>query len=169
MATHEETRVTDVTFAPDAKERATVTAKAMDGATRTFRPRYVLDASGRDTFLANRTTEKTVNKHNNTAAVRPLRRRGAAGRRHQRLYQHTSGGGWLVLDDPADNRDHERGVRREPERLENRHGRVENVLEQKIAESPTVSARMRNATRVSEIFTAANYSYRAHQGHGAQY
>jgi hypothetical protein len=35
----------------------------------TFQPRYVLDASGRDTFLATRMRVKVMNKYNNTAAI----------------------------------------------------------------------------------------------------
>jgi flavin-dependent dehydrogenase len=50
-----------------------------------------------------------------------------------------------------------------------RKGGVAEVLEEKIASSPTVSARMREARRVSEIHTAGNYSYRAHQGHGPKH
>ena len=49
----ERVRVTDIRFgAPE--ERATVLAQGPDGEALEFRPRYVLDASGRDTFLAGR-------------------------------------------------------------------------------------------------------------------
>ena len=168
--TYETTRVTDVSFAPDAKERATVTAKAADGGTLTFRPRYVLDASGRDTFLANRTTEKAVNKYNNTAAVyahfEGVERREGDTKGYISIHLAEDGWFWLI---PLSTGIMSVGFVGNQNVWQNRQGRVEEVLERKIAASPTVSARMRNATPASEIFTAANYSYRAHQGHGQQY
>src|SRR5262249_58634821 len=40
-----------------------------DGTLHSFAPRFVLDASGRDTFMANGLHNKKTDKRNNTAAV----------------------------------------------------------------------------------------------------
>ena len=58
-------RVRDVQFDADG---ATVQAELDDGARRTWRARFVVDASGRDTFLANKFKSKQKNpKHNSSA------------------------------------------------------------------------------------------------------
>src|SRR5262249_2023009 len=65
--TTETIRVPDVDFA--GGERPTVSAEGADGARTTWRPRFVVDASGRDTLMANKLGLKTANKRNNTAAI----------------------------------------------------------------------------------------------------
>lgn len=165
----EKTRVTDVTFGAKG-ERATVTAKTADGATQTFRPRYVLDASGRDTFLANRTTDKTINKYNNTAAVyahyKGVERRPDNYEGYITIHLAEDGWFWLI---PLPDDTMSVGFVGNQTVWKDRTGTVAEVLDQRIANSPTVSARMVGAERVSEIHTAGNYSYRAMQGHGDQY
>lgn len=56
---HQETRVTDVEFGDD---EAHVTAVGADGQERRHTARFVVDASGRDTFLSNRLGTKTAHK-----------------------------------------------------------------------------------------------------------
>ena len=51
------------------REGAIVTARQEDGADRRWRTRFVADASGRDTFLANRMGIKRRIRQNNTAAL----------------------------------------------------------------------------------------------------
>lgn len=165
----ENTRVTDIDFGPPG-ERATVTARAADGTERRFRPRYVLDASGRDTFVANRMTDKTVNKYTNTAAVyahyEGVERREDEAQGYISIHLAEDGWFWLI---PLTDGIMSVGFVGNQTVWKGRGGSVAEVLDQKIAASPTVSARMRDARRVSEIFTAANYSYRAHQGHGEKH
>ncbi len=167
--TLEEPRVTDVAFGP-AEERVVVTASAADGKTLTFRPRYVLDASGRDTFLASRTTEKNVNKYNNTAAVyahyEDVARREGEVEGYISIHLAEDGWFWLI---PLSGGVMSVGFVGNQNVWKGRKGSVTDVLQSKITASPTVSARMTYATRVSEVYTASNYSYRAHQGYGAQY
>ncbi len=167
--TLENTRVTDIAFSPPG-ERATARAKAADGAEITFRPRYVHDASGRDTFLANRTTEKSVNKYNNTAAVyahfEEVDRREGEVEGYISIHLAEDGWFWMI---PLSTGVMSVGFVGNQNVWKTRRGKVEDVLAQKIAESPTVSARMRRARRISEIHTAGNYSYRAHQGYGPQH
>jgi flavin-dependent dehydrogenase len=58
---HEETRVVDVAVG-EGDERSVVTATRADGSTVTFGTRFVVDASGRDTFMSNRLGTKTAHK-----------------------------------------------------------------------------------------------------------
>jgi len=56
---HQETRVTNVEFGDDS---ATVYATGPNGETLEFPTRFVVDASGRDTFMSNRLGTKTAHK-----------------------------------------------------------------------------------------------------------
>jgi 2-polyprenyl-6-methoxyphenol hydroxylase-like FAD-dependent oxidoreductase len=64
--TAEGCQVRDVQF--DA-EGAQVTAQGDDGSSRSWRSRYVVDASGRDTLLANKLRSKQRNTKHNSAAL----------------------------------------------------------------------------------------------------
>lgn len=165
----ENTRVTEVDFGAKG-ERATVTTKAQDGTIGTWRPRYVLDASGRETFLANRLTKKAVNKYNNTAAVyahyRGVEPRPGEFSGYITIHLAEDGWFWLI---PLPGGLMSVGFVGNQNVWKDRTGSVRDVLAQKIADSPTVSARMKDAVRVSDIHADANYSYRAHQGYGEKY
>ncbi|WP_309637897.1 NAD(P)/FAD-dependent oxidoreductase [Methylibium sp.] len=64
--TQEGCRVREVSF---DDEGATVEARLDDGARRSVRARFVVDASGRDTFLANKLRSKQKNPKHNSAAL----------------------------------------------------------------------------------------------------
>lgn len=166
------TRVTDVVW-PEPGQRARVTAQGPDGEF-VFAPRYVIDASGRDTFFAGRLGIKRANRQNNTAAVYAHysgaeRRTGA---REGYISVHLAEDGWFWMIPLPDDvmsvgfvgnaavfrpRD---GVRR---------GNSEELLAARIAGSPTVAARMRNAVRVSDVTGTGNYSYYADTNAGDGY
>lgn len=59
VSVFQETRVVDVDL---GDERSIVTAKGPDGTVKTYGARFVVDASGRDTFLSNRMGTKTAHK-----------------------------------------------------------------------------------------------------------
>ncbi|HJR91446.1 MAG TPA: NAD(P)/FAD-dependent oxidoreductase [Acidimicrobiia bacterium] len=63
---HQQTRVTDVDLDDDG---ATVTATGPGGERRTFRARFVVDASGRDTFMSNRLGTKVAHKELERTAI----------------------------------------------------------------------------------------------------
>jgi len=164
--TLENTRVTDIRFGA-AGERATVTAQASDGAAVEFRPRYVLDASGRDTFLAGRMRSKDMNKQNNTAAIyahfEGVQRR--EGELDGYIGIHLAEDGWFWLI-PLPGDVMSIGFVGNQSAWKGRKGTPAELFLARIAGSPTVSARTRGAAMVSEIFSTGNYSYRARQGHG---
>jgi len=168
----ERTRVTDIAFAPDPArgERATVTARGEDGAETTWRPRFVLDASGRDTFLAGKMRLKESNKHNNTAAMyahfEGVERR--EGELDGYISIHLAEDGWFWLI-PLPGDVMSVGFVGNQAAWKGRKGPAQEVFRARIASSPTVSARVRDARMVSEIFSTANYSYRATSGSGEGY
>lgn len=165
--TLEETRVTDVRFGAAEEGRAIVAARAAGGATHEFRPRYVLDASGRDTFLAGRMRVKNTNKYNNTAAMyahfQGVERR--EGELEGYISIHLADDGWFWLI-PLPGSVMSVGFVGNQSAWKGRQGSAQELFLRRISSSPTVAARMRNAEIVSEIHSAGNYSYRARQGHG---
>lgn len=138
------------------------------GATLELRPRYLLDASGRDTFLAGRLGVKESNKYNNTAAVyghfqnvecRP-------GDLDGYISIHLAEDGWFwMIPLPGDLMSI--GFVGNQSAWKGRRGTKEELLRDRINGSPSVAARTRGATLVSEVYSTGNYSYRARQGHGA--
>ena len=163
--TLENTRVTDIAFAKG--ERATVRAKAENGQEITFHPRYVLDASGRDTFLAGRMRVKVMNKYNNTAAMyahfqRVQRREGELD---GYISIHLAEDGWFWLI-PLPGDIMSIGFVGNQAAWKGRKGTPRDLFLERIASSPTVAARARGAEIVSEIFSTGNYSYRAQKGFG---
>ncbi len=166
----ENTRATDIRFAAPG-ERLTVTARDAAGTELEIRPRYLIDASGRDTFLAGRMQVKESNKYNNTAAVY-AHFRGVERRRGELdgyISIHLAEDGWFwLIPLPGDimsigfvgNQSAWKG------RQGAGHRSTRDLFLARIAGSPTVAARTRGAEMVSEIYSTGNYSYRARQGHG---
>jgi hypothetical protein len=164
--TLERTRVTEIRFGAKG-ERATVEARGPDGEALAYRPRYVLDASGRDTFLAGRMRVKVSNKYNNTAAVYAhfdgVERRSGDTEGYISIHLAEDGWFWLI---PLQGGIMSIGFVGNQSAWKGRPGTPAELLAARIAGSPTVAARTRSATMVSEVFSTGNYSYRAAQGHG---
>ncbi|MBP0444596.1 tryptophan 7-halogenase [Roseomonas sp. SSH11] len=167
--TLEETRVTDIAFAGPG-ERARVTARTKEGVELGFRPRFVLDASGRDTFLAGKLRLKESNKYNNTAAMYAhfsgVERR--EGELDGYISIHLAEDGWFWLI-PLPGDVMSVGFVGNQSAWKGRKGSAQELFLARIASSPTVSARTRDARIVSEIYSTANYSYRASSGSGEGY
>lgn len=165
----ENTQVTEIRFGVKG-ERATVEARDGDGARLTFRPRFVLDASGRDTFLAGKMRLKEANKQNNTAAMyahfQGVERR--TGELDGYISIHLAEDGWFWLI-PLPGDVMSVGFVGNQSAWKGRQGSAQDIFSQRIASSPTVSARLSGARIASEIYSTANYSYRATSGCGDGY
>jgi flavin-dependent dehydrogenase len=155
----ERVRVTSVAF---GGERAAVTAKDASGETLSFAPRFVLDASGRDTFMSGRLGTKRANKQNNTAAVfahfSGVEARTGETRGYISVHLAENGWFWMI---PLPGEVMSVGFVGNQEAFKQRGGTLADLLAEKIAGSPSVRARMRDATRLSDVYSAGNYSYRA--------
>ena len=166
----ERTRVTEVRAAgADGRLRVTATDEA-SGAARHFAPRFVLDASGRDTFLANRLRTKRSSKKNNTAAVF-AHYRGVEARRGDRegyISVHLADDGWFWMI-PLPNEVMSVGFVGTQRAFKERQGSTEAFLEKRLRDSSTVRGRMAQAKRISPVTAAGNYSYDARQSWGENY
>lgn len=162
----ERTRVTEVEL-NDAGGRHTVTTLDEAGERREWRPRYVLDASGRDTFLASQMKVKTSNKYNNTAAVYAhytgVTRREGELEGYISIHLAEDGWFWLI---PLPDDTMSIGFVGNQSAWKERKGTPADLLAARIAASPTVAARVQGAQRVSDVYSTANYSYRAGVGNG---
>ncbi len=162
------TRVIEVALGREARSR--VTAARADGSVATFAPRFVLDASGRDTFLAGRLNLLATDKNNNTAAVFAhfhgveCRSGDSAGC----ISVHLADDGWFWMI-PLPDDVMSVGFVGTQQAFKARTGNVHDFLFERIERSASVAARMRDATLCSEVRTAANYSYRARAAWGEGY
>ena len=167
--TEENTRVTEMRFAPPGG-RALVTAAGPDGGPRRFAPRFVLDASGRDTFLAGKLRTKQSNKHNTTAALyahfRGVERRG--GELEGYITVHLAEDGWFWMI-PLPDDVMSVGFVGDQSAFKGRRGTPHDLFMERISGSPTVSARMRGAALLSEVTSTGNYSYRSTAAWGEGY
>jgi flavin-dependent dehydrogenase len=163
----EATRVSDVAFGPDG---ARVTAVREDGSTCTIAARFVLDASGRDTFLATRLRVKESDKNNSSAAVYAHFRgvEARCGEREGYITAHFAENGWFWMI-PLPGEVMSVGFVGNQTAFKGRRGDLTGFLEERIRSSPTVSARMAEAERISEVTATGNYSYRARAGWGEGY
>jgi flavin-dependent dehydrogenase len=164
----ERIRVTGAEFA--AGGRATVTARRDDGTELRYAPRFVLDASGRDTFLAARMRLKRADKHNNTAAVFAHFRKVECrdGARAGCITVHLAEDGWFWLI-PLPDGVMSVGFVGSQRAFKDRNTSIHAFLLHRIRCSPTVSTRMRGAELVSSVMSAGNYSYRARAAWGDGY
>jgi hypothetical protein len=139
-----------------------VTARDADGALHHFAPRFLLDASGRDTFLARRLGLKVADKRNNTAAVYAHFRNVACRQDDMAgcISIHLTDEGWFWVI-PLRDETTSVGFVGNQAAFKARGGSPRDLLFQRIRGSPTLRARMSEASVVSEVMAAGNYSYRA--------
>ncbi|MCJ0826422.1 FAD-dependent oxidoreductase [Luteimonas sp. 50] len=155
-----------VEFGDDGRPQA-VHARAADGAALAFRPRYVVDASGRDTFLGNRLRLKRKSSQHQSAAIFShfsgvARREGAdAGNITVERFEH----GWIWLI-PLPGDVMSIGAVCWPDYLKQRRGDNESFLMQTLRATPSVWARMAAAQRVAPVHVTGNYSYACSRMHG---
>ena len=163
--TAERTRVTAVTL-PASGGRAQVTADR-DGVAEHYAPRFILDATGRDTLMAGQLGLKRSNKHNSTAAVY-AHWRGVQMQLNEQpgfITVHLAADGWFWMI-PLPDDVMSVGFVGNADVFKNRRGTAQELYLDRLRRSPTVAARMAGAERVSEITSTGNYSYRASTAHG---
>ena len=159
------TRVLDVQLAQPGG-RALVKAER-DGAAEEYAPRFILDATGRDTLIAGKLGLKRSNKHNSTAAVY-AHWRGVQMQMDEQegfITIHLAEDGWFwMIPLPGDIMSV--GFVGNAEVFKNRRGNAPALYLERINRSPTVASRMAGAERLGEITSTGNYSYRATTAHG---
>ena len=164
----EGTRVTGVEFAVDG--RPAVTAVGPDEAPLQWFPRFLVDASGRDTLLLKRLGRKRINRRNNTAAVfghfRNVPRRGgnAEGMITMHLFEH--GWFWMI---PLPDHVMSVGLVGTRSFFKTRAEDLDSFFARAVAASGSLAKRMKNAKLISPLVATANYSYDARRCAGDGY
>jgi flavin-dependent dehydrogenase len=155
----EHTRVTEVAFGAGGA-RARVSATGPNGEALSYAPRFVLDASGRDTFLARKMRSIQANKVHNTAALYG-HFKGAVTRTGELagyITVHLVEDGWFWFI-PLPDDVMSVGFVGNQSAFKGRQGTPRELFMARIQASPTVSARMAGAELISEVVSTGNYSY----------
>ncbi|HVY07926.1 MAG TPA: NAD(P)/FAD-dependent oxidoreductase [Burkholderiales bacterium] len=164
----EECRVTNVTFAKG--DDATIEARLADGSTQTWRARFFVDASGRDTFLANRFKIKRRNRYHNSAAMfghftgaqrLPGRQAGNIS-----MFWFDHGWFWFI---PLSDGTTSVGAVCWPYYMKSRKTDPTTFFMDTIALAPKLQERLRDAKLTHGVTATGNFSYRADRMHGERY
>ena len=161
-------RVTRVEF--DA-EGATVQAATEGGETQTLRARFVIDATGRDTLLANQFGLKTKSRVHNSAALfghfRGARRLEGKCEGNISVFWFEHGWFWFI---PLADGTTSVGAVCWPHYLKTRNKPLPEFFADTIALAPDLAARLQGAELVDErVYATGNYSYAATRGSGDRY
>ena len=151
----------------DAGRPAQVHATGADGQALVFRPRYLVDASGRDTFLGSRFKLKQKSARHQSAAIfshfRGVRMREGEDAGNITVDRFEYGWYWLI---PLRDGVMSVGAVCFPEYLKQRRGDNEAFLMQTLQRTPSVRERMHGAERVAPVHATGNYSYQCSRMHG---
>lgn len=163
-------QVQDVNFLSD-NAGALVRARQDDGATETVRARFVLDASGRDTFLGNRFKAKQRNrKHNSTAIyahVSGAERNAGKAAGNITIFWFEHGWFWFI---PLAGGTTSVGAVTWPYYLKTRNKKsLEQFFQETIALCAPLSERLQHAQLISPVEATGNYSYVCDRTHGSNY
>ena len=140
----------------------TVRAEARDaqGRVLAIHARYLVDASGRDTFLGNRLKLKVKNDKHQSAAIfahfTGVARREGEDAGNISIYNFPHGWCWFI---PLRGEVMSVGCVCWPEYLKQRKGENEAFLMRTLESMPEAWARMQGAERQGEVRVTGNYSY----------
>lgn len=138
----------------------TVKAVADDGEVLEFTCRYVIDASGRDTFLANKLKTKEKNPRHQMAAIyghfRGVQRRAGEDAGNISIYWFRHGWIWLI---PLQDGVMSVGAVCWPAYLKTRSTSLQEFLLQTLQLLPELGLRMQDADLLGEVHATGNYSY----------
>lgn len=162
----QQVKVERVEFGADGRPER-VHARDADGEALAFRPRYLVDASGRDTFLGSRLRLKKKNPAHQSAAIfshfRGVTRRPGEEAGNITVERFAHGWMWLI---PLREDVMSVGAVCFPEYLKTRQGDNESFLMDTLRATPSVWSRMSDAERIAPVHATGNYSYTCTRMHG---
>jgi flavin-dependent dehydrogenase len=165
----ENCRVKAVDFLPD-EAGAIIQAQHSDGQETAWHARIVIDASGRDTFIANKLDTKVKNKKHNSAALfahfKGAERLSGKLEGNISLFWFEHGWFWFI---PLADGTTSVGAVCWPSYLKTRKNSVEDFFMDTIALSPVLSERLKHAQRVSDVEATGNYAYSCGKPRGPNY
>jgi flavin-dependent dehydrogenase len=154
-------RVTSVEFGKLARNEETlVTLKLEDGASQVWRTRFLVDASGRDTFLADRFGIKRKNKQHASAAIfghfRNARRNPGSAEGNITIVWFEHGWFWFI---PLKDGTTSVGAVCWPAYMKSRNTDPTTFFMQTIAQAPEIADRLKDAELTAPVTATGNYSY----------
>jgi flavin-dependent dehydrogenase len=163
----EECRVTAVEFNPQG---ARVTARQANGEEQKWQTRFVVDASGRDTVLANQFAAKRRNRKHNSAAIfghfSDAARLPGKAEGNISLFWFDHGWFWFIpLADGATSV----GAVCWPYYMKSRKSDPQRFFLETIALCPPLADRLRSARLTSPVTATGNYSYHVKRAAGERY
>jgi flavin-dependent dehydrogenase len=162
-------RVREVTFAPD-HSGATVHAQHEDGRIQHWRARFVVDASGRDTFLGKQFGIKRRNPRHNSSALYAhfigATRHPGRDEGNITIFWFDHGWFWLI---PLAGGATSIGAVVWPHYLKSRTQPVKDFFLDTIAMCPALAERLAHATLSTPVEATGNFSYACDRTHGANY
>jgi flavin-dependent dehydrogenase len=168
VTTVEGVTVTGVTW--DDRGHSSTTAVTADGEHHTYRAKYFVDASGRDTLLSRKFDIKVQNKKHASAAIfghfKGVTRRPGADQGNISIYWFDHGWMWFI---PLKDDVMSVGAVCWPEYLKTRTGSTEDFLWKTLELAPKAFERMKNAELISEVRATGNYSYTSRRMSGPGY
>ncbi len=160
--------VVDVELGGSAGSR--VTARDAAGRVGIWKARYVVDASGRDTFLAKKYGDKRADKRNTTAALfghfKKVSRRSGEYEGITTVHLHDHGWFWMI---PLPDEVMSVGFVAHQDFFKQRKTDLETFFFDTVKACPSVAERMAQAELVLEITATGNYSYRTNAMTGDGY
>jgi flavin-dependent dehydrogenase len=161
-------RVTELDLNND--NRVEVTAKSQAGEQRQWRARFLVDASGRDTLVANKLGLKDRNRRHESAAVYghftgAVRQNGRA-EGNISIFWFDQGWFWFI---PLADGTTSIGAVCSPDYLKARGTDVTTFFHQTISRAPALAERLASATLIGPAIATGNYSYRARGMVGRNY
>ncbi|WP_218508255.1 NAD(P)/FAD-dependent oxidoreductase [Variovorax sp. dw_308] len=140
--------------------RALIKVKADDGAETEWRPRFVIDASGRDTVLSNQLDAKKRNPKHASAAIfghfANARRTPGKYEGNVTLFWFDHGWFWFI---PLRDGTTSVGAVASPAYFKRRTGTLTDFLMETIALAPKLAERLKDATLLEGATTTGNYAY----------
>lgn len=163
-------QVEDVDFLPD-NAGALVQARHDDGSVETVHARFVLDASGRDTFLGNRFKAKQRNKKHNSTAIyghfSGAERNTGKAEGNITIFWFEHGWFWFI---PLADGTTSVGAVTWPYYLKTRNKKpLEQFLQETIALCAPLNERLQHAQLTSAVEATGNFSYVCDRTHGNNY
>ncbi len=147
-----------------------VWARTETGETLEFNSRYVVDASGRDTFLSKKFNTKKKNPNHQMAAIfghfDNVERRTGMDEGNISIYWFEHGWMWLI---PLKDGMMSAGCVCWPDYLKSRDKPLNEFLQQTLFLLPEVAERFKNASLAADAQATGNYSYSSSQMAGDGY
>ena len=161
-------RVTELDL--DHPDGVHATAKDETGQMRRWRARFLVDASGRDTLVANKLSLKDRNRRHASAAVyghfTGARRQDGRAEGNISIFWFDHGWIWFI---PLADGTTSIGAVCPPDYIKARKTDVTTFFQQTIAKAPALAERLLDATLTGPATATGNYSYRSRSMTGPNY